>query len=156
MYVSQLTIWYLVTNQCILFRNFLPCKHSLADKLCSVEVRELYTGSYLLPSLFNSHLSTYPSETLWVQFLMFLGPTPHSKLHDFLALTILSPFILLWSLRLKCWSCTVDVSPGTGLHNSAFGSAVAFCNSLHLLQREVYLMGTTIICGFKGKCLECS
>lgn len=126
------------------------------QQLCSVEVCELYTGSCLLLSLFNSHLGTHSSETLWVQFLMFLGHTSHSKLLNFLAFFNLITFIMHWSLSLKCRSCPVDVSPGTGLPNSAFGSVVAFCNGLHLLQREVYLMGTTIICGFKGKCLECS
>ena len=38
-------------------------------------------------------------------------------------------------------SSFVDVSIGTGLHNSVFGWVLFFCNDIHLLQREISYEG---------------
>lgn len=63
------------------------------------------------------------------------------------------PSLPQWLLSLRYRSCEGIVSVGTGLHNSVFWLDIVFCNSL-CVEREVSLMRTTTICGYKCKILK--
>lgn len=60
----------------------------------------------------------------------------HNLTANFLLVWLLKSFFptFIFSLSLRCRSCVVAVSVGTGLYHSAFWTVVFFCDDLSLLQ----------------------
>ena len=126
--------YFMLDNQLWAFPGeecFPHSQHSLAACSSSCEAEALWAFSVHINEsigvkVFNSYAGGHVGETLWVELLTSLWDTIHSKLPVPLALTIFLPSPLKWCLSLRCRSCVLDVSIGTGLHKSTF-FVLIFC-----------------------------
>lgn len=110
-------------------------KHKLSSINFSISVAES-----LFSSCLNSHVGI-----LWIQLQKLIVEAVSKQAPQN------SPFTNnLWASSSRilsepwCYSCFVDMSIGTEFHIFVFYLVLVFCNGLHYLQRDVYLMKTKI------------
>lgn len=134
---SGLTIWY-----CIPFGKtfFCPQHYLPACSSCSGLVKFSHSQISMCMAIVLLQVFRQPCwwEFMDVASLIFLGDTVSQQASFPLALTVSLPPLPHWSLR--CRSCVVYASVGTGFPRWAFWSVVVLCDALCLLLKAVSLM----------------
>lgn len=93
------------------------------------------------------------SETSWVPLLISLG---ESLTANSLILWLFQSFwpLTQCSLNFRCGNVFVEVSIGTGLHNSLFWLDIVFCNGVCCREKFPWWgVKTTLMCGYNDECL---